>query len=136
MLLVLLVGLIAAESARGRTTRGAASYVRVGLSQQWLYEVHHGKVTDGLPVSTGGGIAARRPRASAASPRRRKLPGWHRSYLGSMYHPSYFDGGYAIHGDPYVSRTPVGRGCIRIPMSAALGFYARNPVRTAIFVVR
>jgi hypothetical protein len=70
--------------------------------------------------SACGGIATPRPTASAASPRRRSelsrstasSPAG-TTALGSMYYPSYFDGGYAIHGDPYVPRTPVSDGCIR-----------------------
>ena len=53
-----------------------------------------------------------------------------------MYYPSYFVGGYAIHGSPSVPRYPVSHGCIRIPMWAAIGFYQRNPIGTPVFVVR
>jgi lipoprotein-anchoring transpeptidase ErfK/SrfK len=122
---------------------GLAHYVYVDLSQQRLYEVHHGAVTAALPVSTGGGYRYKSSNGSvhvAVTPVGRfriysKLAGWHRSYLGSMYYPNYFDGGYAIHGDPYVPRYPVSHGCIRIPMWAARGFYARNGIGTPVFVV-
>jgi lipoprotein-anchoring transpeptidase ErfK/SrfK len=53
-----------------------------------------------------------------------------------MYYPSYFSGGYAIHGAAFVPAAPVSHGCIRIPMGAAIGFYQRNPVGTPVFVVR
>ena len=124
--------------------RGILTYVYVDLGREVLYEVHRGVVTDVLPVSSGGGY---RYTSSDGASRRaitptgrftiyRKLPGWHHSYLGSMYYPSYFDGGYAIHGDTYVPRFPVSHGCIRIPMWAAISFYERNPVGTPVFIVR
>jgi lipoprotein-anchoring transpeptidase ErfK/SrfK len=123
--------------------RGIASYVYVDLSREVLYEVHRGGVTDLLPVSSGGGYrytSADGVACIAVTPVGRfsvyrKIPGWHHSYLGSMFYPSYFDGGYAIHGDTYVPRFPVSHGCIRIPMWAAVGFYERNPVGTPVFVV-
>ena len=142
---VLTVHAPAARSAlTGPPIRGLANYVYVDLSQQRLVEVHHYAVTAVLHVSTGGGYrytASDGTTHVAATPVGRftiyrKLPGWHRSYLGSMYYPSYFSGGYAIHGDPYVPATPVSHGCIRIPMGAAIGFYERNPVGTPVFVVR
>jgi lipoprotein-anchoring transpeptidase ErfK/SrfK len=52
-----------------------------------------------------------------------------------MYYPSYFSGGYAIHGSPSVPAGPVSHGCVRIPMSAAIGFFQRNPVGTPVTVV-
>ena len=124
--------------------RNPASYVYVDLSQQRLVEVHHQTVTGVLRVSTGGGYrytSSDGVTRSAVTPVGpfviyRKAPGWHRSYLGSMYYPSYFSGGYAIHGAASVPATPVSHGCIRIPMAAAIGFYQRNPVGTPVFVVR
>ena len=124
--------------------RGISSYVYIDLSRELLYEVHRGVVTDLLRVSSGGGYrytSADGVTRLAITPVGRfsiyrKLAGWHHSYLGSMFYPSYFDGGYAIHGDPYVPRFPVSHGCIRIPMWAAIGFYERNPVGTPVFVVR
>ena len=123
--------------------RGLDRYVYVDLSRELLYEVHGGVVTELLPVSTGGGYRYTSrdgiTRVAVTPVGRfsiyRKIPGWHHSYLGSMFYPSYFDGGYAIHGDTYVPRFPVSHGCIRIPMWAAIGFYERNPVGTPVFVV-
>ena len=128
----------------GPPLRSPASYVYVDLSQQRLVEVHHQTVTAMLHVSTGGGYrytSSDGVTRSAVTPVGRfviyrKAPGWHRSYLGSMYYPSYFSGGYAIHGAASVPATPVSHGCIRIPMAAAIGFYQRNPVGTPVFVVR
>jgi lipoprotein-anchoring transpeptidase ErfK/SrfK len=149
LLLLVLAVLAGSEPSVGAASvappiRGLAHYVYVDLSQQRLYEVHRGVVTHVLHVSSGGGYrytssdGVTRIAATPVGRFRiyRKLPGWHRSYLGSMYYPSYFDGGYAIHGDPYVPAYPVSHGCIRIPMGAAIGFYARNAIGTPVFVVR
>ena len=133
----------AAAGAVAPPIRGISNYVYVDLSRELLYEVHRGVVTDVLPVSTGGGYhyttqdGVSRLAVTPVGRFRiyRKLPGWQHSYLGSMFYPSYFDGGYAIHGDTYVPRVPVSHGCIRIPMSAATGFYERNPIGTPVFVV-
>jgi hypothetical protein len=38
----------------------------------------------------------------------------HRSYLGTMYKPFYFYGGYAIHGSPSVPGYPASHGCVRV----------------------
>jgi lipoprotein-anchoring transpeptidase ErfK/SrfK len=146
LLLVVLIGHVrSAQSAPvALPIPGLANYVYVDLSQQRLIEVHHGAITAALHVSTGGGYrytSSNGVSRVAVTPVGRfriyrKLPGWHRSYLGSMYYPSYFDAGYAIHGDTYVPPNPVSHGCIRIPMGAAVGFYQRNPVGTPVFVVR
>ncbi len=36
------------------------------------------------------------------------------SYLGELYNPYYFLGGYAIHGSPSVPNYPASHGCIRV----------------------
>ena len=38
----------------------------------------------------------------------------HRSYLGTMYKPYYFYGGYAIHGSPSAPGYPASHGCVRV----------------------
>ena len=150
MLIPLVLGLLVVQAPPARSAQmgpplpSPASYVYVDLSQQRLVEVHHHAVTAVLHVSTGGGYryaSSDGVTRIAATPVGRfaiyrKATGWHRSYLGSMYYPSYFSGGYAIHGSPSVPAAPVSHGCIRIPMGAAIGFYQRNPVGTPVFVVR
>ena len=34
--------------------------------------------------------------------------------LGTLYRPLYFEGGYAIHGSPYVPSYPDSHGCVRL----------------------
>ena len=44
---------------------------------------------------------------------------WHRSPLGQLYRPFYFNRGIAVHGYPDVPVRPGSHGCIRIPMRIA-----------------
>jgi lipoprotein-anchoring transpeptidase ErfK/SrfK len=148
VLLALLLALIPPAAASARSAPPAprqtgASYIVIDLSQQRLVEHHHGAVTNVLHVSTGGGYRYRSAdgvsRVAVTPVGRfriyRKAVGWQRSYLGAMYYPSYFTGGYAIHGSPSVPAGPVSHGCVRIPMSAAIGFFQRNPVGTPVIIV-
>jgi lipoprotein-anchoring transpeptidase ErfK/SrfK len=43
-------------------------------------------------------------------------------------------GGYAIHGSTSVPADPASHGCVRIPMSDAIGFFERNLIGTFGFV--
>lgn len=44
---------------------------------------------------------------------------WHRSPLGQLYKPFYFNGGIAVHGYPDVPVRPASHGCTRVPMRIA-----------------
>jgi len=52
----------------------------------------------------------------------RKIEGWRKSPLGSLYYPNYIHYGIAIHGNPSVPAHPASHGCVRIPMFAAREF--------------
>lgn len=43
--------------------------------------------------------------------------GWVKAPLGTLYRPLYFEGGYAIHGSPYVPSFPDSHGCVRLSNS-------------------
>ncbi|MBE1592715.1 peptidoglycan-binding protein [Nonomuraea angiospora] len=45
--------------------------------------------------------------------------GWHRSYLGQLYNPIFFNGGIAFHGALSVPLYPASHGCVRMPMNVA-----------------
>ncbi|RVX39437.1 putative peptidoglycan binding protein [Nonomuraea polychroma] len=45
--------------------------------------------------------------------------GWHRSYLGQLYNPIFFNGGIAFHGALSVPLYPASHGCVRLPMNVA-----------------
>jgi peptidoglycan hydrolase-like protein with peptidoglycan-binding domain len=117
-------------------------YVYVDLDRQVLFEVSGGEVTGVLPVSTGGGYTytgldgrrhvARTPSGSYEV--FRKVTGEDRSYLGTLYYPSYFTGGYAIHGSRSVPPRPVSHGCVRIPLWVARDFFRRTDIGTPVIV--
>lgn len=120
---------------------GYVNYVYVSLHKQVLYEVHSGKLAHLYPVSTGGGYwyTSEGVTSQAITPVGtfrigRKFVGWRQVPLGFMYYPSYFFGGFAIHGDTDVPPVPVSHGCVRIPDYVAVGFYDRNPVGTLVII--
>ncbi|MFI6497435.1 L,D-transpeptidase family protein [Nonomuraea typhae] len=45
--------------------------------------------------------------------------GWHKSYLGQLYNPIFFNGGIAFHGALSVPLYPASHGCVRLPMNVA-----------------
>lgn len=48
-----------------------------------------------------------------------RVGGWHRSYLGQLYNPIFFNGGIAFHGALSVPLYPASHGCVRMPMNVA-----------------
>jgi peptidoglycan hydrolase-like protein with peptidoglycan-binding domain len=117
-------------------------YVYVDLSRQILFDVRRGRVTRVLPVSTGGGYTYTGldgRRHVAITPQGtfrvfRKVAGKDRSYLGTLYFPSYFTNGYAIHGSTNVPPRPVSHGCVRIPNYLAPDFFRRMEIGTTVVV--
>lgn len=103
---------------------GEPDRVEVDLTRQLLYRLEGGRVADIIPVSTGNGalyenaagslVRARTPRGDFAF--YKQYDGWRISYLGGLYRPWYFRGGYAIHGSSSVPAAPASHGCIRVPI--------------------
>jgi lipoprotein-anchoring transpeptidase ErfK/SrfK len=117
-------------------------YVYVDLKRQVLFDVRDGRTHRVIPVSTGGGytytgldgrehVATTPPGDYAVF---RKVAGWDESYLGRLYYPSYYSGGYAIHGSVSVPTHPASHGCVRVPLWLAPAFAADTPVGTPVFV--
>ncbi|MEV0592701.1 L,D-transpeptidase family protein [Nonomuraea cavernae] len=48
-----------------------------------------------------------------------RASGWHKSYLGRLYNPIFFNGGIAFHGALSVPLHPASHGCVRMPMNVA-----------------
>ena len=48
----------------------------------------------------------------------RRVNGWDRSPLGTLYRPQYFNGGIAVHGYTSVPSTPASHGCVRVSLPA------------------
>lgn len=96
--------------------------VEVDLERQVLYLVFDNRVETVLPISSGNGeyyrgrggswVRARTPEGSFRFTRR--IDGWRISYLGALYRPFYFRGGYAIHGSSSVPPHPASHGCVRV----------------------
>ncbi|MDQ3659735.1 MAG: polysaccharide deacetylase family protein [Actinomycetota bacterium] len=121
--------------------RGPRRFVEIDISRQVLFEVRGRKVIKTLPVSSGNNepytsegvnYVAHTPRGAFRI--ERKIAGWRVSHLGRLYYPSYFIGGFAIHGSSSVPVYPASHGCVRLPMYVSKGFFYRNPVGRAVFV--
>lgn len=102
----------------------APDRVEVDLEKQVLFLVKNDQVEAVLPISSGNGGTYR---GSSGSPVRARTPegdyefykrvdGWRISYLGGLYRPYYFRGGYAIHGSNSVPPYPASHGCVRVEL--------------------
>ena len=96
--------------------------VEVDLSRQVLYLIEAGEMTGVFPVSSANGstyrnASGRTVQADTPEGRftfQRSRGGWWESYLGFLYRPFYFYGGYAIHGSRSVPPFPASHGCVRV----------------------
>ena len=98
--------------------------VEVDLAKQVLFLVKNDQVEAVLPISSGNGetyrgssgakVRARTPEGRYSFYRR--VEGWRISYLGGLYRPYYFRGGYAIHGSRSVPPYPASHGCVRVEL--------------------
>lgn len=121
---------------------GRRNYVYVDLRRQVLFDVRKGRVSQIVAVSTGGGYAYTGldgQRHIAVTPTGnyrvfRKVQGWDESYLGRLYYPSYYSGGYAIHGAKNVPARPVSHGCVRIPLWLSVSFSKRMAIGTPVLI--
>jgi hypothetical protein len=115
-------------------------HIEVDLHRQVLFVVDvAGAPLRILPISSGSGefFTEGGETRQAITPTgrfkiNRKIEGWRKSPLGSLYYPNYFYYGVAIHGNPSVPSRPASHGCIRIPMFAAREF---NEIATIGMVV-
>jgi lipoprotein-anchoring transpeptidase ErfK/SrfK len=117
------------------------NFIDIDVSRQVLFEVKNDKVIHTIPVSTGNEeyYESEGKTYKAHTPRgdyriERKIPGERESHLGILYWPSYFVGGFAIHGSDSVPTYPASHGCVRIPRYVEKAFYYRNPVERPVFV--
>jgi hypothetical protein len=96
--------------------------IEIDLRRQVLYLIEQESVTGVFPISSANGEPYRNYRGSliyAETPEGRfefgrRRNGWWESYLGFLYSPFYFYGGYAIHGSGSVPPFPASHGCVRV----------------------
>ncbi|MEV5409122.1 L,D-transpeptidase family protein [Thermopolyspora sp. NPDC052614] len=108
--------------------------VEVNLTTQLMVLYRNNRPTLISHISSGSGIPyvewaqwngkrqrfsgdARTPTGDYKTTWRRS--GWHRSYLGQLYNPIFFNGGIALHGAYSVPLYPASHGCVRLPMHVA-----------------
>ncbi|MEO3813861.1 L,D-transpeptidase family protein [Sphaerisporangium sp. B11E5] len=114
--------------------RGKPDRVEVNLTQQVAVLYDDGVAKLVTHISSGSGIPycetavwqgraqrfcgdARTPTGNFKTTWRRS--GWHKSYLGQLYNPIFFNGGIAFHGALSVPLYPASHGCVRLPMHVA-----------------
>ena len=103
-----------------------AAHVEIDISRQVIFLVNgEGQVTRILSTSTGNGerYQSEGKWEKAYTPRGtfkiyRQIKGNRKAALGTLYYPSYFHGGWAIHGSNSVPAKPASHGCARIPRFA------------------
>ncbi|MFF5204687.1 L,D-transpeptidase family protein [Streptosporangium sp. NPDC000396] len=113
---------------------GKPTRVEVDLTKQVMVLYVGGQVKLISHISSGSGIPycetatwngktqrfcgnARTPTGDYKTTWRRS--GWHKSYLGQLYNPIFFNGGIAFHGALSVPLAPASHGCVRLPMHVA-----------------
>jgi len=124
-----------------RARRGL--YLEANLSKQLLFFYNGRRVTRIADISSGNGrpYTVEGRRAVARTPTgqfsiRRKLQGWRKSKLGLLWRPSYFTGGYALHGSYSVPPFPASHGCIRMTISATNRLYGSLFIGRPLYVYR
>ncbi len=97
--------------------------IEIDLDRQLLYYHRGPDDVSIIPISSGNGerfinrsgrlVTARTPEGEFRL--RSHVPGLRVSYLGALWKPWYFYGGYAIHGSSSVPGYPASHGCVRVP---------------------
>jgi N-acetylmuramoyl-L-alanine amidase len=121
-----------AHAAAPKPRYGGGDHVEVDKTRQVLFLVREGAVASILPVSTAGLAGYHTPEGRFAV--YRKVAGLDAGPLGPLYDPSYFTGGYAIHGSPSVPAYPASHGCVRVPMWSSWRLYSIIPYGEPVYV--
>jgi hypothetical protein len=116
--------LLTAQTPRPRY--GGADHLEIDKTRQVIFLVRGGKVA--LIVATSTGATGNTP-----------LGVWHvyrkvNGFDWVLYYPSYFIGGFAVHGYPDVPPYPASHGCARIPMWIAQTVYSEVAFGSAVYV--
>ena len=118
--------------------------IDIDLRRQILLVVRGGQVKYVLNTSTGGGYDYERKDGSTATARTPKgsfrvyhsVDGRDEGFLGEMWRPRYFKGGYAVHGSPSIPPYPASHGCARLSNAAMNLIWARDymPMGSTVLV--
>lgn len=119
-----------------------ASHVEIDITRQVIFLVDEaGQVTKVLSTSTGSGerYFSQGKWDRAYTPRgkfviSRQIHGTRKAPLGTIYNPSYFNGGIAIHGSPSVPANAASHGCARIPRFADKDFVDMVTIGMTVYV--
>jgi len=119
-----------------------SAHVEIDISRQVIFLVDdQGEVTKVLSTSTGSGVTyvENGKKERAYTPRgkfviSRQIHGIRKAPLGTIYNPSYFNGGIAIHGSNSVPATAASHGCARIPRFADPEFVNMVKVGMTVYV--
>ena len=113
-------------AAHTPAARYGGDHVEVDKRRQVLFLVRGGKVS--LVVATSTGATGNTPLGLFHVYRKVSGFDW------VLYYPSYFIGGFAVHGYPDVPPYPASHGCARIPMWIAQTVYAQIPYGSPVYV--
>ena len=109
--------------AAGPRSDAPGPRVEVDLDRQVMFAIDAAGNVTTINVSTGSGrefqsaepgkgiVVAHTPIGEYVVQRR--IDGNREAPLGTLYRPLYFDGGWAIHGNPHVPGYPASHGCVR-----------------------
>ncbi len=121
---------------------GGPTRIEVDFKRQVLFFWKDGALLRILPVSTGNGkkycedgICGVAVTPSGSFRIERRIKGKRKSYLGLLYDPLYFYGGFAIHGSPSVPGYPASHGCVRIPLHVSRWMFDNVPNRTPVYLI-
>jgi len=130
------------NASRPTAKYSGAAHVEIDISRQVIFIVDDsGQVLKVLSTSTGSGERyfsegkwdrAYTPRGNFTISR--QIRGVRKAPLGTIYNPSYFNGGIAIHGSNSVPATAASHGCARIPRFADKDFVDMVYVGMPVFV--
>lgn len=129
-------------ATRPEAKHSGAAHVEIDISRQVILLVDDsGEVTKVLSTSTGNGerYFSEGKWQTAYTPRgtfkvQRQIKGIRKAALGTIYYPSYFNGGIAIHGSNSIPTTAASHGCARIPRFADKDFANMVTVGMPVYV--
>ena len=115
-------------------TQLSGNGIDINLSRQILMIVRDGRVQHILNTSTGGGYEYKQKDGDTVTAHTPKgtfkvyytVDGEDQGFLGDMWRPRYFNGGYAVHGSPSIPPYPASHGCARVSNAAMNMIWARD----------